>query len=121
MSLYYQTEYCLGKRGRISRSHTGWRAVAAIVFDLAFGLMFEMVCLSLALASALVVWSFFVSWCVLMLAWSLLGAILTTAVKLIALPFVWLHHAVTRPDRQTRAGVGAKAIRKPEFAFGRDL
>jgi hypothetical protein len=121
MSLYYHTEYRLGKRGRISRSYTGFQALAAIVFDLAFGLVFELVCLSLALATALVVWSFFVSCRMLVLALGLLSIILTTAVKLITLPFVWLHRAVTRFDSPASTGVSAKAIRKPEFAFGRDL
>ena len=42
MSLHYQTECRIGAR-RVHRSYTGYQAVVAIMFDLIFGLLFELV------------------------------------------------------------------------------
>ena len=42
MALHYQTECRLGAR-RINRSYSGYQAFVAIVFDLIFGLLFELV------------------------------------------------------------------------------
>lgn len=41
MGLYYQTEYRLGRRGRVFRNYTGIKAFLAIGFDLCFLLMFD--------------------------------------------------------------------------------
>ena len=43
MGLYYQTEYRLGRRGRVIRTYTGIRAFLAIAIDLLFVLTFDLV------------------------------------------------------------------------------
>ena len=54
MALYYRTEYRIGNRGRICRSYTGLAAFGAIVFDLGFGLIFELVTAVIGLSLRLV-------------------------------------------------------------------
>ncbi|MGO9462813.1 MAG: hypothetical protein ACLQIB_02005 [Isosphaeraceae bacterium] len=42
MGLYYQAEYRIGRRGgRVCHSYSGVRAFLAILFDLVFGLLFD--------------------------------------------------------------------------------
>jgi hypothetical protein len=44
MGLYYETEYCLGRRrGNVCRRYTGFRAYLAIAIDLFFVLTFDLV------------------------------------------------------------------------------
>src|SRR4051794_34811549 len=43
MSVCYQTEYCLGRRGRVCRTYSGIQALIAITFDLALGLIFGLI------------------------------------------------------------------------------
>lgn len=43
MAFIYTTEYNLGRRGRINRSHTGIQALIAIAFDLALGFSFWLI------------------------------------------------------------------------------
>jgi len=60
MGLYYQTEYRLGRRGRVFRNYTGMRAFLAIAvdlfivltFDLVFGLLFLSLIMTLRLLKA---------------------------------------------------------------------
>jgi hypothetical protein len=55
MGLYYQTEYCIGRRGRrIRRTYSGAWAFLAIILDLFFVLTFELVFTVLFLALRLV-------------------------------------------------------------------
>ena len=70
MALYYQTEYRLGSRGRISRSYTGFQAFIAILFDLVFGLVFELVVGVIGLALRLVFLALQVGVVVLSKSWS---------------------------------------------------
>ena len=96
MALYYQTEYRLGRRGRISRSYTGFQAFCAILFDLVFGLVFELVTIVISLALRVVFRVLQVAVVVLGKSWSVLVAIMAAALFLFTLAFVVLHHAVAR-------------------------
>ena len=55
MAFTYSTEYCLGPRGRISRSYTGIQAMIAIGFDLALGFSFAIMGIGIWLLRASVV------------------------------------------------------------------
>ena len=96
MALHYQTEYRVGNRGRICRSYTGFQALIAIVFDLVFGLTFELVALIVALAARLVVLAARLVLRVLAVNWKLMVAGMTLLVYLITLPFAVIHEAVNR-------------------------
>ena len=79
MALYYQTEYRLGGRGRISRSYTGFPAFLAIFFDLVFGLVFELVVGVIGLALRIVSLAFQVAVLVMTKSWSTLVAVMAVA------------------------------------------
>ncbi len=96
MALHYQTEYRLGSRGRISRSYTGFQAFVAICLDLIFGLLFEFVAATFALAVRLVVWTLRLLVRVLKVNWRILVAAMTLIVYVLTLPFALLHRAVVR-------------------------
>ena len=124
MALYYQTEYRLGGRGRISRSYTGFQAFFAILFDLVFGLVFELVAGVIGLALRLVFLALQVASVVLSKSWSTLVAIVAAALWLVTLPFVVLHQMVNRLRSRTEAG-GRDYYRtstmKPDWALGREV
>jgi len=126
MALHYQTEYCLGHRGRIRRSYTGFQAFVAIAFDLIFGLLFELVFAAVGLAMRVAVLSAHLVVRLIQIYWRLLVAAMTLIVYAITLPFVWIHKAVdrTRSGRQGgRAGVrwGSTPPPKPNWAFSREV
>jgi hypothetical protein len=126
MALHYQTEYSLGNRGRIRRSYTGFQAFLAIGFDLVFGLLFELVCTSVALAARIVYWTARLAIWVLRLYWRALVAAMTAVVYVATLPFVWIHRAVGRvwsgagEGRQDR-WAGPDATIKPSWALSREV
>jgi hypothetical protein len=96
MALHYQTEYRLGNRGRICRSYSGFQALIAIVFDLVFGLAFELVTMVFALAVRLVILTTRLVVRVLTVNWKILVAAMTLLVYLLTPPFALLHEAVNR-------------------------
>lgn len=79
MSLYYQTDYRLGRRaGRVCRTYTGVEAAIAIGVDLLLSVVFAVVGFALRLA------------------WQLGGAVMTFAVELVQVPFRTLRWTVGR-------------------------
>jgi hypothetical protein len=125
MALYYQTEYRLGRRhGRITRSYTGFQAFFAILLDLVFGLFFELITGSIALALRLIYLTFQIGFAVLRKSWSVLVVVVAVVVSLLTLPFVALHNTVDRlrsriaDDR--RRSFPASTI-KPEWALNREV
>jgi hypothetical protein len=126
MALYYQTEYRLGRRGRICRSYTGFQAFVAICFDLIFGLLFELVsaAVSLTVRLAILVAQLVVE--MLKINWKLLVAGMTLIVYIITLPFALLHEAVDRlrsGDRSdpTEPQPAPASHLKPSWALSREV
>jgi hypothetical protein len=96
MALHYQTEYRLGRRGRISRSYTGFQAFVAICLDLVFGLLFEFVATAFALAARLMLLTVRLIVRLLRVNWKILVAAMTLLVYILTLPFALLHRAVVQ-------------------------
>jgi hypothetical protein len=124
MALYYQTEYRLGKRGRISRSYTGFQAFVAIFFDLIFGLVFELVTSVLSLLLRLTVCFLQLGVVVFRKSWGTLVAVMAAIVSLATLPFVLLHHAVdrlrSRIEADRRDSYPISTV-KPDWALSREV
>ena len=93
MALHYQTECRLGAR-RINRSYSGYQAFVAIVFDLIFGLLFELVATALSLAVRLIALSLRLTFHVLKSSWKVLVAVMAALIFTLTLPFVILHRAI---------------------------
>jgi hypothetical protein len=124
MALYYQTEYRLGNRGRISRSYTGFQAFVAIFFDLIFGLVFELVTSVLSLLLRLTVCFLQLGVVVFRKSWGTLVAVMAAIVSLATLPFVLLHHAVdrlrSRIEADRRDSYPISTV-KPDWALSREV
>jgi hypothetical protein len=125
MALYYQTQYRLGRRGgRVCRSYSGFQAFIAILFDLIFGLLFEVVSSVIVLTFRLVVLTLQLVVQVLKIVASVLVAVLTTVLYILTLPFAILHQTAVRLTPQVAAERDAAhqgAPRKPEWAFSREV
>jgi hypothetical protein len=122
MAFYYQTEYRLGRRGRIRRSYTGIRAFVAIFLDLVFGLIFETVATAMALVFRVVTLAFQLAMHVIKTGGKILVAALAAVVFILTLPFALVHQAVQRAGSIRPDGHGAgPAALKPDWALGREL
>jgi hypothetical protein len=124
MAFYYQTEYRLGRRGRIRRSYKGTRAFAAIFLDLIFGLIFEMIATAIGLAFRVVALAAGLVLQVLKTVVMILAVALTAVVFIVTLPFALLHQAAQRLGSMRR-DAGHEGSRnstlKPEWVLGREL
>jgi hypothetical protein len=123
MALHYQTECRMGTR-RINRSYSGYQAFVAILFDLIFGLLFELVASLLGLTFRLISFSIRLTIQVLRRSWKVLIAAMTVMVFTLTLPFVILHRAIARLapayrlwPRERFAGSAGK----PDWAFSREV
>jgi hypothetical protein len=112
MSVCYQTEYCLGRRGRVCRTYSGIQALIAITFDLALGLIFGLIGLGWRLVRCLFDLALGVIFGLIGLGWRLVRCLTVTtcrvAVALVSLPL-----------RAARAIVGQAAgcpVVKPRLA-----
>jgi len=124
MALHYQTEYRLGRRGRVCRSYTGSRAFVAILIDLTFGLVFEFLSGLIALALRIVALALQLVVHVLRVYWKIMVVAITTIVYVLTTPFVLLHRVIERVrweggDRQPYAP--ADRIRKPDWGLGQEI
>jgi len=124
MALYYQTEYRLGRRGRVSRSYTGVRAFLAIVTDLTFGLFFELLSGLIVLALRLVALAFQLVVQVLRVHWKIMVVAMSMVVYILTTPFALLHQVVARvgwdgrhPQEHARAG----PIPKPDWGLSQEI
>jgi hypothetical protein len=125
MALYYQTQYRLGRRGgRVCRSYSGFQAFVAILFDLVFGLIFELVWSVITLAFRLVILALQLVVQVVRITWSVAVAVMTTIVYILTLPFALLHQMVGRfksPDSVKRDDLYGGRPLKPEWALSREV
>ena len=123
MALHYQTECRIGAR-RINRSYSGYQAFVAIMFDLIFGLLFELVATTLGLAFRFVGFSIRLAIQILKGSTKVLVAATTALVFVLTLPFAILHRAIAglAPTGQGwRRDRFAGSARKPDWAMGREV
>jgi hypothetical protein len=124
MALYYQTEYRMGRRGRICRSYTGLQALAAIGIDLFFGLIFEFLLLLPGLIARVVVIMFRFAVELLRRVWKILVEGMTVLVYLLTLPFALLHLGADWLWSQLTAGRPNRRrsrADKPDWSLGREV
>ncbi|MHB1557292.1 MAG: hypothetical protein ACYC61_07420 [Isosphaeraceae bacterium] len=110
----------------IRRSYTGFQAFVAIGLDLVFGLAFEVICLSAALAIGAVAWSVRLVVRLLGLYWRVLVAAMTALVWAVTLPFVMLHRGAERlrsraPGTSTGSDAPHPPFAKPDWAWSREV
>lgn len=123
MALHYQTECRMGNR-RINRSYSGYQAFVAIVFDLVFGLVFELVATLFTLSIRLFTFAVRLAARVLTSSWRVMVAGMAALVFTLTLPFVLLHRAIARfaPSfRFSPRNDFARSNQKPEWAMGREV
>jgi hypothetical protein len=124
MALHYQTEYRLGRRGRVSRSYTGFRAFLAIFLDLTFGMVFELVAGVIALALRLVALALQLAVQIFRVHWKILVVTLTMVVYILTTPFALLHRVAQRVrwqgfDPNPYPEVGPSL--KPDWGLGHEV
>jgi hypothetical protein len=123
MALHYQTECRLGTR-RINRSYSGYQAFVAIMFDLIFGLLFELLATLLSLTFRLVAFSVRLAAQLLKSSWRVLVAGMAALVFTLTLPFVILHRGIARfaPSVRFWPRDGyARSGGKPDWAMSREV
>ena len=123
MALHYQTECRMGAR-RINRSYSGYQAFVAILFDLFFGLLFELVATALSLTFRLLAFAIRLAFHVLKSSWKVLVAAMAALIFTMTLPFVILHRAIARlapANRFWQREQFAGSTRKPDWAFSREV
>jgi hypothetical protein len=123
MALHYQTECRMGTR-RINRSYSGYQAFIAILFDLVFGLTFELVATAFSLAFRLVVFVVRLVFRLLRSSWRVAVAAMAALVFTLTLPFVFLHRAIAGLAPANRFWPRerfAQAAQKPNWAYSREV
>jgi len=123
MALHYQTECRVGTR-RINRSYNGFQAFVAIVFDLVFGLTFELVSAVIRLGVWLVSLVLELGVQGLTRGGKALLTAISMAVYVLTYPFMLLHEAVIRfgwAHRGSRRYDQPATDRKPDWAFSREV
>jgi hypothetical protein len=123
MALHYQTECRMGTR-RINRSYSGYQAFVAIVFDLMFGLLFELVATLFTLTIRLATFSIRLAAHLLRTSWRVMVAGMAALVFTLTLPFVLLHRAIAQfaPSfRSSPRDAFARSTQKPDWAMGREV
>ena len=118
MALHYQTECRLGTR-RINRSYSGYQAFVAILFDLIFGLLFELVATAFSLAFRLISLSVRLAVQVLKSSWRVLVAAMAALVFTLTLPFVILHRAIAQLAPAGRSWPRERSRDRPRNPTGR--
>ena len=123
MALHYQTEYRMGAR-RIHRSYCGYQALIAILFDLVFGLLFELMTTALSLSFRLIALSIRLACHVLKSVWRVLVSAMAALVFTLTLPFVILHRAIAGLAPTSRLWPSERFTRstgKPDWALSREV
>jgi hypothetical protein len=126
MSLSYHAEYRVGPRGgRVCRSYSGFRAFLAILFDLVFGTICDVLAAILTLATRAIVLAIHVAVELLKLCWRILVFLMTAIIQLLALPYrLLLQTRIERPSFERWSAPIAtprgRAI-KPDWALGREV
>ena len=104
MALIYQTEYHLGRRGKVTRTYGGVRALVAISADLTLAFVFGV----FGLAFGLVAWT-------LWLTWRLCRVVLLAVRELILALARFVGDVITLPWRVAR-GLSSRRANKPVLA-----
>jgi hypothetical protein len=124
MALHYQTEYRLGRRGRVCRSYTGFRAFLAIFLDLTLGMVFELLVGIIGFALRLVALALQLVVQILRVHWKIMIVAMTMVVYILTTPFALLHQVAHRvrwqrlhPQPCPQAG----PILKPDWGFGHEV
>lgn len=123
MALHYQTEYRMGNR-RVHRSYSGYQAFVAILFDLIFGLFFEMVATLLSMAFRLFRFAVGVAVQVVKRFWKVAVAAMAIVVFTLTMPFALVHRAIAGLSPRGRAWYCERfsnSTRKPDWAMGREV
>jgi hypothetical protein len=125
MSLYYHADYRVGPRGgRVCRSYSGFRAFLAILFDLVFGTICDVIAAVFTLATRAVVLAVHVAVELLMLCWRILVFLVTAIIQLLALPYrLFLQSRIDPQLHHSPAPVGMPRgrVMKPDWALGREV
>jgi hypothetical protein len=125
MSLSYHAEYRVGPRGgRVCRSYTGLRAFLAILFDLVFGTICDVVAAVFTLAARALVLSVHIVVELLKLCWRLVVFVATAVIHVLALPSRLLHGRIDPATYQrwpTPASMPRGRHLKPDWALGREV
>jgi len=125
MGLHYEAEYRIGRRGgRVCRSYAGFRAFLAILFDLIFGLFFDVFDAVFALVMRSPFLSIQCSVAVLKFSWRLMVFMMTTLVQILALP----HKLIQDRSKSANWGHWSDAFfmprgraAKPDWGLGREV
>jgi hypothetical protein len=104
MALIYQTEYHLGRRGKVTRTYGGLRAVVAIAADLTLALIFGVIGLAFGLVG-LALW----------LTWRLCRLVVLALRGLVLALAQFVGDVITLPWRLVRPYPAHRA-RKPALA-----
>jgi hypothetical protein len=123
MALHYQTEYRMGNR-RVHRSYSGYQAFVAILFDLIFGLFFEMVATLLSMAFKLCRFALGVAVQIVKRFWKVGVAAMTIVVFTVTLPFAVLHRAIaglSPAGHFWRRDCFSRPAPKPDWAMSREV
>jgi hypothetical protein len=124
VALHYQTEYRLGRRGRVSRSYTGARAFVAIVIDLTFGMFFELLSIVFSFAVRIVGLTLKLVGQILRVYWKIMVAAVTMVVYVLTTPFALVHRVAERvrwegSQRQPQGQAGP--VLKPDWGLGNEI
>jgi len=125
MGLYYQAEYRIGRRGgRVSREYAGFRAFLAILFDLVFGLLFDVLAAVFTLVTRSLILSVRLTVELLTFTWKMLIFVMTALVHVLALPHRVMHGRFDSPrGRRWPDPISTPRgrVMKPEWALGREV
>jgi hypothetical protein len=97
MALIYQTEYHLGRRGKVTRTYGGVRALVAIAADLTLAFIFGVFALAFGLVGL-----------VLRLAWGLCRLVVIALRELLLALARFLRDVITLPARVARRYPGRR-------------
>jgi hypothetical protein len=125
MGLYYHAEYRVGPRGgRVCRSYHGFRAFLAILFDLVFGTLFDVLAAVFALATRALFLSAHLTIELLKLCFRVLVLVMTAVFRVLALPYRLMQSRIDPPTWQRQpAPIGMPRGRalKPDWGLGREV
>jgi hypothetical protein len=126
MSLYYHADYRVGPRsGRVCRSYSGFRAFLAILFDLVFGTICDVLAAVFTLATRAIVLTVHVAVELLKLCWRIVVFLMTAIIQLLALPYRLLLQSRIDPPRLHHSpapvGMPRGRVLKPDCGFAREV
>ena len=125
MGLHYQAEYRIGRRGgRVCRSYSGFRAFLAILFDLVFGTLFDVLAAAFGVAIAALFLSAQLVIELVHLCWRMLVFVMTAVFQVMALPYRLMQSKMDSPAWQRFSapiGMPRSRAQKPDWGLGREV